>query len=125
VRAGRRGDEALGFSLCAITGLLISPISWTHHWVLAVPALLLAVVAIGRNWARHRPAALAAAAAVTAIAVVAWDRVARRVPNAGWLRLPASVIIRSEIYVIIGLGALVIAAAGELQRRRRPISLAE
>jgi alpha-1,2-mannosyltransferase len=114
VRAGRRGDEALGFSLCAVTGLLISPISWTHHWVLAVPALLLAVVAIGRNWARHRQAALAAAVAVTAVAVVAWDRVARRVPNAGWLRLPASAIIRSEIYVIIGLGALVIAAAGEL-----------
>ncbi len=113
VRADRRGDQARGFSLCAITDLLISPISWTHHWVLAVPALLLAIVAIGRYGARHRLAALPAAVAVTAIAVVAWDRVARQVPNGGWLSLPASAIIRSEVYVIIGLGALVV-AAGEL-----------
>ncbi len=36
------------------------------------------------------------------------------VANGGWLSLPASAIIRSEVYVIIGLGALVVAAAGEL-----------
>lgn len=44
VRAQRAGNEAAGFSLCAIAGLLISPISWTHHWTIAVPALLLAAV---------------------------------------------------------------------------------
>ena len=43
-RAGRRGDDVKGFSLCALTGLLISPISWSHHWVLAIPALLLFAV---------------------------------------------------------------------------------
>lgn len=41
VRASRRGDEAAGFSLTALSVLLASPISWTHHWTLAVPALLL------------------------------------------------------------------------------------
>ena len=40
ILASRRGDEATGFSLCALTGLLVSPVSWTHHWTLAVPALL-------------------------------------------------------------------------------------
>ncbi len=39
---------------------------------------------------------------------------ARHVPGGGWLRLPASAIIRSEVYVLIGLGALLAAAAGEL-----------
>jgi alpha-1,2-mannosyltransferase len=27
--------------LCALTGLLVSPISWSHHWVWAAPALAL------------------------------------------------------------------------------------
>nr|WP_308280776.1 hypothetical protein [Streptomyces barringtoniae] len=36
---------------CAVTALLISPVSWTHHWVWCVPLVL-------RLWARgHRAAA--------------------------------------------------------------------
>ena len=43
-RNSRRGDDVLGALTCAVTGLLISPISWSHHWVWAVPvAMLLAV----------------------------------------------------------------------------------
>ena len=41
VSATRRGDRAAGYSLAALTTLLASPISWTHHWTLVVPALLL------------------------------------------------------------------------------------
>jgi alpha-1,2-mannosyltransferase len=41
VRASRSGNEQAGFSLTALTALLASPISWTHHWTLAMPALLL------------------------------------------------------------------------------------
>jgi alpha-1,2-mannosyltransferase len=41
VAASRRGDEAAGFSLAAVSALLASPISWSHHWTLAVPALIL------------------------------------------------------------------------------------
>jgi alpha-1,2-mannosyltransferase len=40
-RAARRGDHAAGYSLAALTTLLASPISWTHHWTLIVPAVLL------------------------------------------------------------------------------------
>lgn len=123
VRAAGHGDQARGFSLCAVTGLLISPISWTHHWVLAVPILLLAVLAIGRPRIRHRlPAAAVTAIAVTAIAVIGWAQVARHVPNNGWLRLTASAMIKSEVYVIIGLGVLVAAVAAELieYARSRP-----
>ncbi|NUR25249.1 MAG: DUF2029 domain-containing protein [Catenulispora sp.] len=43
-RNSKRGDDALGALTCAVTGLLVSPISWSHHWVWAVPvAMLLAV----------------------------------------------------------------------------------
>jgi len=51
--ASRRGYELTGIVICAVTGLLVSPISWTHHWVWAVvPGLALVVAGErqGRNW---------------------------------------------------------------------------
>jgi alpha-1,2-mannosyltransferase len=42
-RIARSGDMALGALCCAVTGLLISPISWSHHWVWAVPVAILLV----------------------------------------------------------------------------------
>lgn len=45
----RRGEVAAGLLLTAFAGLLASPISWSHHWVWAVPLVAL-LVAKGR-WA--------------------------------------------------------------------------
>jgi alpha-1,2-mannosyltransferase len=42
ILASRRGHELLGLAACAATGLLVSPISWSHHYVYVVPALVLA-----------------------------------------------------------------------------------
>ncbi len=39
VVATRRHEPLLGWTVCGITGLLVSPISWTHHWLWALPAL--------------------------------------------------------------------------------------
>jgi alpha-1,2-mannosyltransferase len=41
VVAARRSSPLLGVCLCAATGLLVSPVSWSHHWVYVVPALAL------------------------------------------------------------------------------------
>jgi len=41
-RASRQGQEMLGILTCALTGLLISPISWDHHWVWIAPVLVVA-----------------------------------------------------------------------------------
>ena len=38
----RRGAPLTGVCVCALTGLLVSPISWEHHWVWVVPALVVA-----------------------------------------------------------------------------------
>lgn len=38
--AHHRGADFLGFSAAAITGLLVSPISWEHHWVYIIPLLI-------------------------------------------------------------------------------------
>jgi len=37
----RRGHAVAGWLTCAVTGLLVSPISWDHHWVWMVVALVL------------------------------------------------------------------------------------
>jgi alpha-1,2-mannosyltransferase len=41
--AARRGDEAMGLALTGIVGVLISPITWVHHLVWVLPAMILLV----------------------------------------------------------------------------------
>ncbi|MCP3804178.1 glycosyltransferase 87 family protein [Allokutzneria sp. A3M-2-11 16] len=33
----KRGNEVLGVTLCGLTGTMVSPFSWCHHWVWFVP----------------------------------------------------------------------------------------
>lgn len=49
VYALRKRDLPTALCLNAILGLLVSPISWSHHWVWAVPALALLIGAAYRN----------------------------------------------------------------------------
>jgi alpha-1,2-mannosyltransferase len=56
VVAHRRSSALLGALVCAATGLLVSPISWLHHFVWIVPALVWLTVgtdrpARGKWWA--------------------------------------------------------------------------
>ena len=112
--AARRGDEALGFGLCAVTGLLVSPISWIHHWVIAIPALLVAGLAAGRAYrAGNVPAAVLVTVAITAVAVIGWTGLAGETPRSGWLALPTWVLVRSVSYVLIGLAVLVAGACSQ------------
>jgi alpha-1,2-mannosyltransferase len=59
-RAHAASDDAWALSLNALAALLISPISWSHHWVWVAPALLLLAV---RGLRDRRRAMLAAAIA--------------------------------------------------------------
>jgi alpha-1,2-mannosyltransferase len=43
----RRGDWSAATAVTGMTGLLVSPISWAHHWIWVVPAL--AVLLRNRN----------------------------------------------------------------------------
>ncbi|WP_079176142.1 glycosyltransferase 87 family protein [Actinacidiphila rubida] len=47
----RREDWLAATAVTGTTGLLVSPISWAHHWVWVVPALVLLVRAGRRRWA--------------------------------------------------------------------------
>ncbi|MGW6389823.1 glycosyltransferase 87 family protein [Streptomyces sp. NPDC055103] len=50
VRAALRGDKAVAVITCAFTALMISPISWSHHWVWCVPLLILLADRATRAW---------------------------------------------------------------------------
>lgn len=67
-KAARRGRMVTALTLTACTQLLVSPVSWSHHWVWVSPVLACALV---KGW-RLRQAGLGAgyfwrAAAVTAV----------------------------------------------------------
>jgi alpha-1,2-mannosyltransferase len=57
------GQVTRALLLNAAAGLLISPISWSHHWVWAAPALLTCLATTGPD--RRRPPALAILALLT------------------------------------------------------------
>jgi alpha-1,2-mannosyltransferase len=70
----RAGYTFAGLMVCALTALLVSPISWDHHWVWVAPGLAVlvdAAVRAGRRWAR---AGWFAAAAAVVVAFGAWPR---------------------------------------------------
>ena len=52
----RRGYPLAGLLTCALTGLLVSPISWDHHWVWLAPGLALLADAGTRATGRARRA---------------------------------------------------------------------
>jgi alpha-1,2-mannosyltransferase len=112
VRAGRRGNDALGVSLCALTGLLISPVSWSHHWVLAIPALLLFALAA------YRRGSVAGLIAAGAVAIVGYSHVIWWVPidhpRHSELHLGALGLVYADTYVLLGLLALVLVGLAPL-----------
>ncbi|MER5738937.1 glycosyltransferase 87 family protein [Streptomyces sp. NPDC002262] len=50
VRAAVRGDKAVAVLVTAFTALMVSPISWSHHWVWCVPLLILLYDRATRAW---------------------------------------------------------------------------
>ena len=118
--AHRRGHRLAGVACCAVTGLLVSPFSWTHHWVWAVPLLVALAAAAWRRRSAWYGLAAAAAAAVFS----------RRVPLPGPGHPPGPVgLLEGDLYVLCGLAvlagtALVLvrerAAAGRLRSAADP-----
>ena len=110
VVAHRRGYRMAGFCCCAVTGLLVSPISWTHHWVWAVPLL---VWLTASAW-RRRSAAWALAAFTAVVVFSDYTPL----PWPGHPADPAR-MVASDLYVLSGLAVL--AATGVALARARRI----
>ena len=109
--AHRRGRRLAGVTCCAITGLLISPFSWTHHWVWAAP-LLVALAAIA--WRRRSAACGLAAMAAAAV-------FSRRIPLS-WPGHPPGLVrlLEGDLYVLCGLAVLAGTAVALTRERALP-----
>jgi alpha-1,2-mannosyltransferase len=70
-RAFAASEQAWALSLNALAALLVSPISWSHHWVWIVPALLV-LGGLGRRYARWPFAATAIAGLVVFAVGAQW-----------------------------------------------------
>jgi alpha-1,2-mannosyltransferase len=106
--AHRRGHRLAGVTCCAITGLLISPFSWTHHWVWAAPLLVaLAATAWQRRSAGYGLVAAAAAAVFSG-----------RIPLPGPGHSPGPVrLLEGDLYVLCGLAVLAGTALALIRER--------
>ncbi|MEU8934810.1 glycosyltransferase 87 family protein [Streptomyces sp. NPDC048409] len=93
---GRRGWAVAG---CAVTALLISPVSWSHHWVWCVPVVLLL-------WTRGHRAAAAGTALVFCSYTLWWVPHGRGRPE---LHQNAVDLTLSALYVVSGLLFLALA----------------
>ncbi len=72
------GHQVAGILTCALTGLLVSPVTWDHHWVWVAPAVA--------------AAAYYAVSAMQADARRTWWRAAVRWPAIGFWALAAGII---------------------------------
>ncbi|WP_237317244.1 glycosyltransferase 87 family protein [Streptomyces sp. JJ36] len=108
---------------CAVTALLISPVSWSHHWVWAVPiVLLLGAEALRRGDVRWWAGAGIAGALFCSYAL--WWVPNGRDGGAGplpELDQHGGEMLLSAVYPVTGTAFLAVAAAVSVRALRRPL----
>ncbi len=108
--ADRRGHVLAAATCCGLTGLLVSPISWTHHWVWCIPLLVMLAARAGRlrslSWAL---AAIAAGVVFSGLISLPWPGPHPVLPKQ-W---------QDNLYVLAGLAVLA-GTAASLARTRQP-----
>jgi alpha-1,2-mannosyltransferase len=110
----RQNEVPLAVTLNGVMGLLVSPISWTHHWVWAIPAL---VLLLGTAFSR-RDWPLLLATTLAAGFFVMWP--IWKVPQGDGKELHWNIFEHfvGNAYVYFGLVFLVYAAYGWWRARR-------
>jgi alpha-1,2-mannosyltransferase len=112
----------VGILTCALTGLLVSPISWSHHWVWIAPMMVVLAHLATRTLAlpatrRWRLACWLGIAAVAAVfSGVLWLEPASAVQGEVMTGLQQ---LLGDIYVLAGLAGLGVIAAALAYARRR------
>ncbi|SER42222.1 glycosyltransferase 87 family protein [Streptomyces qinglanensis] len=117
-RCGLPNASAWSAAACAVTMLLISPISWSHHWVWCLPlTLLLAVEAQRRRSLRWSAGALLAVLVFCSY-VPWWVPRDPDAPHAPELRQSGAEILLSACYPLAGAVFLVVTAVVALRTLR-------
>ncbi|RSD21914.1 glycosyltransferase 87 family protein [Amycolatopsis eburnea] len=108
VRLHRRGEDAAALLVTAFYGLLLSPVSWSHHWVWCVPLLTVLVVK-ARWWA------------AAAVAALFGSQIVMLVPNGGDTEFSWGLgwSVLGNVYVLAAAAGILGLAARELRLVRR------
>ncbi|WP_240521531.1 glycosyltransferase 87 family protein [Amycolatopsis vastitatis] len=111
-RALAAGETTVALGLNAVGGLLVSPISWTHHWVWAV-VVLLGWAELARRTRRRGFAVLAGVGTVLFVAGPQWWW-----PRGGEVESRWNVVqqLTGNGYVLFGLAVLVTAVLARFPR---------
>jgi len=122
-QAVARSARAWALSLNALAALLISPVSWSHHWVWAEPALLVLAIDGLRDRRRGLLAGAAAGAAVLAAAPQWWFPTggSRETHWAAWQQaIGSSYVILAAVILLLSARPLAQAAGQARRGRSRP-----
>lgn len=122
-RAARRGDEATGLALTGLVGVLISPITWIHHLVWVLPALVLLVdrgLAAGMS-KRRRWWLLGLAGVTYAIMCsrIVWAFNGRFESFGGWLG--SNTYVWLSLILLLALPLAAAAAPAAIPRTSQPV----
>jgi len=106
-RVLRAGEPTLAVICIALFGLVVSPVSWSHHWVWMLPAVLVTAVLA---W-RRRNAALAAVSAA-GLALMVWTPIDllpkhHELGAAGWRQFAGVSYLWWALATIVAAGATV------------------
>ena len=113
----RAGDRAAAFLAVQFTGLLISPISWSHHWVWVLPLLLWCLFGPGRQLPSVK--VLAGALVIGTCSYVVSILIAQRYIDQGASRTFWQSGL-GAIYPVLGVATLVLLAVISLRIRPDP-----
>jgi alpha-1,2-mannosyltransferase len=119
VRAARRGEQGWGFVLTAVTGLLVCPISWPHHWVIALPGVLLLVEWAGRPGRRRATFAVLGA---VAFAAGSWALEPLIAAHLAGDEVDLGELLVGDLYVFVGMATVLVAAVADLYARPRSVN---
>jgi alpha-1,2-mannosyltransferase len=102
----RRGMAAAGIMACAVTGLLVSPVSWPFHWVWMAPGL-----ALWAWWAWHRRrVAHAWGVALTWLVLTASGVLTFLIAVGAPTQVSAPVVMHGSLTAVIWLNSLIVLA---------------
>ena len=110
--AFRRSSDLLGVLLCAATGLLVSPISWQHHYVWCVPLVVWLIFGV------DRPRRATMWALIAAIIMMV-------MPPGQYNDLSVMWYVRENAYVLATVGFMALVAAMLWTRSRASTTEAE
>ena len=119
--AHRRSSTVLGLLVCAVTGLIISPITWVHHMVWVVPMIIW--LAAGADRPRRGPLLAGLSAVLFIAAPIWWVPTSWRVTNNppelhqnGWQFLVGNSFFFAMLIFAVGVAAMLARRNGALLR---------